>query len=1150
MNNMEKNINMVKLLHSISENDVEGVKELEVDMNCTDSDGNTPLHYAVYVKDFQIVEYLLEKKADILIENNANETPFDMEPKDKNIVLLLGTEIINKSIQIINEFELNTPTDKKQNASSEEDDKYLLKKKISYLCKRLQTLKNNNDKLTYEEANLFILFVETVSYHCTSKDKQEKTINYFMSMEEKSINSIKKIRSIILKGSPDSIINLDSMIDFIESCYNGKNKKQKVGFFTELNQYLEYLSKENDDSQGDKKFDFFKMFSNEKKKLVENDTVTNVQHATQLKRFVLNAYKNDIDWEEQWFEFIVNIYPGLKLNEDLIKEANTDYVEKQLLHLRNNLVHGFHEYDIQKFKKAVINLRDLEEIEQSLNTDLKELQNEFNVSREVLSENEARNLVGPKFVKLVFPNKLLNNDDSPVKEHIEEYFKFMSIIEDLNRTSQEKDSMAELDEARTEEHSSRTSQEEDSTKKLDNKARRELFEQFMKLRRIEKDSETYSEEREKLLNKLEDYKVDKFKFDLVCKYYIEKGQGFNKEVSKVVADVVVFIENIVKLVNNFYDFKGVNIILLSELILNKNNGNKELVFSERNNPNSKLKKLIKESIQAMRLVDLAHSFNNIDIPVGSIILKINVKQTIENIIRTLYDTYNEYEIEFDIKEIFSRERFLNELIWQDKKEGAPMKLVTIKNNNSKKCINECLYYKTFGRIYSLIDLEYMSPYIVKLIETGVEGYKANNIINKINLIKLVDNLLNKTEYDKYLNILLSIDFEDFKLYEILYDKILEKKINVKDISSIFEKLTHLDKFIDVLLTKSSSTRNNNDVIELTKSVVEIINQEACSKYESTKYENEKDIVLQILMKGDKIQQEFVGIIEENFLGFIDRDLLIVKIKNLNSNHSEALDILIKLEGRLKSDTINSHKTKYLLILSELVYTESKLDIPNIESTKDACAGLFTEVTKYILCLDDTNAKVDIIQTLKETYNQIKGLEVYKNMLYSSKFLHSDKYLDLLKIAKDVAYWSNNNEEELIYALRIYKEVYSCTKKDHGIYHWKTMLVVKCIAKAYVNLNKFYCQKRDYRNSLYYNLCALNRYNIVYNIEVKIFGPNADCINYTKCRIGWCMFYIIQSYTKSGFLRGSIKKKVTYYKEEMKKDVYERLREMYQVLRKR
>nr|XP_029730511.1 26S proteasome non-ATPase regulatory subunit 10-like [Aedes albopictus] len=50
------------------------VEDLECDINCVDNDGNTPLHCAVQKGSFDVVKYLLGKRANIHVKNKRNKT--------------------------------------------------------------------------------------------------------------------------------------------------------------------------------------------------------------------------------------------------------------------------------------------------------------------------------------------------------------------------------------------------------------------------------------------------------------------------------------------------------------------------------------------------------------------------------------------------------------------------------------------------------------------------------------------------------------------------------------------------------------------------------------------------------------------------------------------------------------------------------------------------------------------------------------------------------------------------------------------------------------------------------------------------------------------------------------------------------------------
>ncbi len=58
-------------------------KNINVEINYKDKDGNTPLHLAILIKNYLIIKNLLINNADPYILNNANIVPLDLA-KDKN----------------------------------------------------------------------------------------------------------------------------------------------------------------------------------------------------------------------------------------------------------------------------------------------------------------------------------------------------------------------------------------------------------------------------------------------------------------------------------------------------------------------------------------------------------------------------------------------------------------------------------------------------------------------------------------------------------------------------------------------------------------------------------------------------------------------------------------------------------------------------------------------------------------------------------------------------------------------------------------------------------------------------------------------------------------------------------------------------------
>ena len=84
-----------KVLHiAVYNNNIQMIKNLikiGIDINATNSEGNTPLHLAVCdIKKIKIVKLLLDNGADISIANHNGYTPLDFVDNTKTLDILMA----------------------------------------------------------------------------------------------------------------------------------------------------------------------------------------------------------------------------------------------------------------------------------------------------------------------------------------------------------------------------------------------------------------------------------------------------------------------------------------------------------------------------------------------------------------------------------------------------------------------------------------------------------------------------------------------------------------------------------------------------------------------------------------------------------------------------------------------------------------------------------------------------------------------------------------------------------------------------------------------------------------------------------------------------------------------------------------------------
>lgn len=83
------------------------VDKINFDVNCMDGSGNTLLHYAIYINNYEMVDFLIKRNACIHIRNIQNETPLFIAVQKSSISIIDYLIDLGAIIDIVNLFEEN-----------------------------------------------------------------------------------------------------------------------------------------------------------------------------------------------------------------------------------------------------------------------------------------------------------------------------------------------------------------------------------------------------------------------------------------------------------------------------------------------------------------------------------------------------------------------------------------------------------------------------------------------------------------------------------------------------------------------------------------------------------------------------------------------------------------------------------------------------------------------------------------------------------------------------------------------------------------------------------------------------------------------------------------------------------------------------------
>ncbi|XP_055636948.1 uncharacterized protein LOC129775834 isoform X2 [Toxorhynchites rutilus septentrionalis] len=994
---------------------------------------------------------------------------------------------------------------------------------MNRLSQLLKELKETDDKhISFQQANIFVLFVETFAFHNIERTLKNLLEEEFLNTDSNK-DAFVDTRKLMLKKK--GCITLRDIETIIRKCCSTEPECSMDQFFKNLKLIID----ERLQNPMLKLQTILTKFPDNAAKGLIGKSETTMDSYDRLKNLVFAAYRKKENLDQSWFEFVANIYPALGLENKHAHDMND--MEKQLRHLRNNLVHQFYQFGIEEFRAAIIDIRgklfeyyyakktnetlasvtvttDVENLQRMLNENVDQLRNEFTDKLEdILTEEEARKMYGYKLSRSLFEKRSASVHENTIREQVVSYLKYVAIVEDMNSP------------AECEDNEDGTSTE--NVELFDSIKKREMFEGFTRLKKIHDNfaRDVYVDEKSELFDRLAGYGVSRAKLYAVSELFIEEDTVLHKTLTQHVENVVRFMLTLEEIVTIENEYKQTDINTLFDLLLNQNNTDKKLIFKDARDDLESQATYIN---RIKRIFQQLKSLGKIDFQLKDIKLQIDLKRMTQNMLAVFYNAFHEYTVEFNIEDIFSRESFLNEIVWQ--------------NTMQKAAITD---FQVFTVIQKMIKIDYLAPLIVKIIENRTKYDKE--VVDKESSLMLMDVLLGKKKHINYLNILLSSIGEKLNLYQSLCDKLLKKELDLQDVRELFTELEHILK-IDNMLT--SANKYNQQPVEytltLTNNSLKIINEEAVKRIQrnfATEQSRNEALheALQILQVGQRIQNWFdeADDYKECHSQIVYNNILIARIQNRLRNHQEALSIL---ESEQLQCLCTHQET--LLIQADIVHTRCK----KLKLTPDGYDQLYNNVLRYVLALDDQICPLniasndselhsqvesfDIALTVKEKYDQVKNTDIYENLLASSKLLHSKKYLDILRIAADAAQqlqFSNQHQK----ALNIYKNVYTCYKNDLGRANKFTIRLMLFIAKSYSSIGEQYKQDKKYTDALMYFLAALLRYNIVHDARERIYGYEYVAVCHIRLIIAKILGNIAFVYNNIGSIGNA--KALTIYK---------------------
>lgn len=1050
-----KIINGEELLSAATQDNLVEVKRLireKADISCADKEGNTALHHAVRNRNAEIVQLFLnyEEVGDIIHvgnKNGATALGIARDSNEKGIVKKIEKKILNDSLKILKSLteEAVPSTVGESNSQVKPDTTDKITKKLKICLEALKKLVEEDvRRFTCESANVFLFFLETFALADLelNQDENDEFIKKCIGKPDNDL--VKSIRNYLIHRKGEEIIKPNYLQKFVVSKDLQVNIIQ---FFRDLRDYTQGVYNTWDNRQGE---------ANKKNltEILKLNSSKNPRRKRETKNDVLDSFgilvkeaytmgQESKKTEEIMFDLIVNIIP--LIGEDLGKKL------KEIKDLRNDLIHNFHQYKnldsrMLKIKETIFNVRskafhyyssreihnelfkicldaECENIEGTLNNKLKGFEKKFNENQEnehnILKESEVEKSFEYVLSQPLFQKK----DEIDVETSVGEYFKFMIIIDDENR---EEENQIDYEER------SKTSKQ---YKELNDAERREIFEDFKRLEKLQTSSDNLDERQQRqveLKRKLGEYGIREDQFDEVIRLYIEASNVPDKQVVKKVADV---IKNLMSLQTSnklkSYKISVEDIASLYECFAKEKDdfcldNHKDLLKNYGLTDDAK--ELIKTNL------NILPGNENVDIKIGVKNIRICIFKVVNNILRTFYNAYHKYRTDFtDVEALFGNEIFLDYLVSLDIKTIEPENF----EFKDKKHV--------FFIIKKLLKLKYTAPYIASLL-TKVG---SDEVIEKADYIQLIEILLKKDSYITYLNKLLHVDSKkpDFNLYEVVYNRILETDdVNIQSMRAILDDPKHVKKTLDVLGTKIDSFKDSTPhdllfsrTVELTKNVLKLLNNIALKLIYKGKYEealerlSDKSGVELIYKKlNDKM------LIESDDSIIIERKLNIAKAKAAQGRENTAQGRenteqvkLIEALKVLEEEIPVTESPLFLLTLSRKAYVHNLL-----KRYDDAYKGydtLYKEIEKWVL--DPDVGTTSNTKDTKEIYSEIKKSKKYQDLLTFSN--ECKIYLNIVTIKGGLAYSKlmqgkkNSKDKKGSYkkALQIYEDVYNLNKED-------------------------------------------------------------------------------------------------------------------------
>ncbi|XP_039447506.1 uncharacterized protein LOC120426795 [Culex pipiens pallens] len=783
-----------------------------------------------------------------------------------------------------------------------------------------------------------------------------------------------------------------------------------------------------------------------------------------LESFVTQLYspEKELNYEmleELMFNLAVNVIPLLD---------NKKQTFKPLSLLRNRLIHDFHKYSdnqerLRELKHLALDLKSKlykyfyaskihnalkstclhktsEQINFELIRTLRNFEENFANKTNVVAATNANSF------EFVFEQSIFSERREEIEKLVHQYCKFIIPIEhDLENKG------------------ALTGEDDDNN--LINLQKRELFEEFLKIK------DNYSQHcedvrQEKLIelkNKLIILGISEHTITKIWDCYVNNDHVFEadteREIKRII-DSIAVIKHV--LVNHTVPFETV-------------------MSSYEMNDYKRMKEQVEGNHNADDIIDKFKCLprGNCLMSIGGDEVKINVVTTIVGAMNLFYKCYNKYRIKFNNAiEAFSDEYFLSKLVEIDIKFNPETELYA------------------FLIVKKLLHIEYTAPYIVKVLEAF-----PNVLIEKEDLKKLLENLCEKDCRLPYLTTLVDVRKSDSNFN--IFEEILSLTFKMDSLSSKILKhvMQGADNIEGILKVASGgATLSQLRLIFLTLQGVLI---ELIFENKFTVAEKIVDLEIMQTLRASSVDRELTII-------FNDLLLLAAKIKNfcgkdrnLPKLYQQSLDLL----GSIKHPS----NLQVLLSMSRRAYTNQLLN--ELDEAYMEYQRLYEEIIKYCLDINDL-PKHDASELLEKVLKTDK----YLNLMIDSD--HDQKYLTLSRIKASMAFILEIQRKYKA-ALCIYRDIY-CTLSSLGEPKINISRSLKSIARVESFIGKIYCEEKTYdslkmaseyyMDSLISYIKLLKIYNTLYGsihptiqatsrlVKFNVLKPLRNvCIHLAQCR---------------------------------------------------